>query len=445
MEHKFHWTFSNIPTPDRAKDESAFLANLAQSFLIPAQSAPAKNAVERELPPFDYSHYAHLEAPPSNHIEMPSSSGSRAFASQPCDWMKMPPSSASCTRAQPAPINCNEGIPCSSPTEIRPYYKSSNDNSGIKSSWAKGGLYSPTSPPYRHVQLDPESLGYFKSVEDSNGLAQPYPEPLLSDYRVDTQPALNSTRFSHLQPPRPAASSRDTQTSPEPRPFDDRVHAQPAFNSTQFNYSQPPRPAPPHRAVQPHPEPLPLGDRLQRQPTLRSGQFDLAQPPRPASSNNAVQFYPEPLPFGDRVQRQQALDRAQFNREFNQGQPPRPAPSSNAIQLYPELKTLGDRHQRQRALNRAQLEQVRRVPATYADLIKLGGLSGRSQPCPEQAAWDRPLPDLGSYEHFEPFNPLQPLRRAAAAPLNNHVHQISNNNRTNPYPAYVLPKEVFPY
>lgn len=431
--------FSTVPAPDRVEDQPASLANPAQSF-----PTPANNAVERGSPPSNYNYYSHLEAPPSNHIEMPSSSGSRAYLSQPCGYMKMPPSSTSCARAQPAPVSCNDGIPCSSPTEVRPYYKSSDNSTEINSSWPKGARYSPTSPDHRHVKLHPQSPRYhywFKSIEDSNRLAQHYPEPLLSDHWVE--PVLNSAQFGQPQPPRPTASNRGTQTSPESLPFDDLVHAQTALNSARFNQPQLQRPEPSSHAIQPYVEPLPFDDRVQGLPALNGAQFGHTRLPRPVLSINDIQPYAEPLPFDYWVQRQQALDRVQFGHP----QPPRPVTSSRAIHPNPGPLPLGDWLQRQISLDSAQFQQVRRVvPASYDNPFRLGNFSERSQSYPEQTAWAGPLFEFDFFEPFgpfDPFDPLQPPGIAAAAPPDNHVHRLSNDTRTNPPPAYVLSKWKF--
>lgn len=369
--------FSTVPAPDRVEDEPASLVNPAQSL-----PTPANNAVERGSSSSNYNCYSHLEAPPSNHIEMPSSSRSRAYPSQPCGYIKMPPSSTSCARAQPAPISCNGRIPCSSPTEIRPYYKSSDNSTEINSSWPKGALYSTTSPSYRHVKLDPQLSPYhcwFKSVEDSNRLAQPHPEPLLSDHWVG--PVLNSAQFGQPQPLQPVASSRGTQTSTEPPPFDDRFHAQSVLNIAGFNHPQLQRPEPSSYAIQPYAKPLLFDDRVQRQPALNRAQFDHTRLPRPTISINDIQPYVEPLSFDDRVQRLPASNGARFDHirlprpEFsmNDIQPfveplpfddrvqrlPRPAFSMNDIRPYVEPLPFDDRVQRLPALNVAQFGHTR--------------------------------------------------------------------------------------
>ena len=387
--------FSTVPAPGRVEVEPASLGNPAQSF-----PTLANNAVERGSSPSNYNCCSRLEAPPSNHIEMPSSSRSRAYPSQPCGYMKMPPSSTSCARAQPAPISCNGRIPCSSPTEIRPYYKSSDNSTEINSSWPKGALYSPTSPSYRHVKLDPQLAPYhywFKSVEDSNRLAQPYPEPLLSDHWVE--PVLNSAQFGQPQSPQPAASSRDTQTSPEPLPCDDRFRAQPAFNSARFNHPQLQRPEPSSYAIQPYAEPLPFDDRVQRQPALNRAQFDHTRLPRPTFSINDIQPYVEPLSFDDRVQRLPALNGAQFDHT----RLPRPAFSMNDIQPYVEPLSFDDRVQRLPALNGALFDTTRLPrPAVSISDIQL-----YAEPLPFNYWVQRQqVLDRVQFEHPQPPRPL---------------------------------------
>lgn len=392
-------TVSPTPIPDRVEDKSDSLADPAQSF-----PTPANNAVERGSSPSNYNYYSYLEAQPSNHIEMPSSSGIRAFPSQPYNYMRMPPSSTSCARAQTAPISCNERIPCSSPTEIRPYYKSSNNSDEIKSSWPKGDLYNPASPLYPHVNLDPELSRYqnwFNSLEDSITLAQPYPEPLLSDNRVGIQSAFNSTQFGQAQSPRPTASNRGTQASPEPLPFGEWYHAQPT---------------PSRRASQPGPGLFePFEYCVQRQPSFPSAQFINPRPPRAEPSSDAIQHYAEPLRFDDRAQRQPALHRSQFDHTA----PPRPAVSFNDIQSYVDPLAFDDRAQREQDLERVQLEhpQTRRPAASSMGL----------------------QPDPGSRPFYKP-----PRRAAAAAAPTNHVHRTSNNTQGNPSPAYVLPDGNIP-
>lgn len=436
------WTVSTIPTPDRDEDRSTSFANPAQSL-----PALANNAVERGSSPSNYNCYSHLEAPLSNHIEMPSSSGIRAFPSQPYNHMKT------------APITYNKGIPCSSPTEIRPYYKSSNNNIEMKLSRPKGALDNPASPPYLHVRLDPEFSKYhdcYKNGEDFSTL-QSYLEPLLYDHGVGTQPAFNSAQFGQPQQPR---SNRGTQTSPEPLPLGDQVHSQPALSAAQIFYPQtphvspssraiPPGPEPPPLknwvqnqptfsdaiqvyseslpfkdwvqsdptfscdAVQPYAEPLPFDDWAQRQSSLHSSQFDNTRPLRPAFSCNDIHSYVEALPYDGRFEGEQGLESIQFEH-----------PSNRAIQPDPEPLPSGHRLQRQSALNGAQFQQERQIPAMDDDLTRLGVFNRRSQPYLEQTACERSLLD-----------PLQPPRRAAATAPANHVPRMSNNTQGNSSPA----------
>lgn len=369
-------TFSTMSTPGRVETGYASLTALNQPF-----PTPADNAAERRPSSSDHS-CCFDPAPPHYHVEMPSTYGSCAYASQPCGYMNSPPSSSSCARAQPASAS-GKWVSCLSPTAVQAYNESSYYD-------AENQPPSPKSAPYKYYPMSPPDCNSFpfdrdlplyhdwvKEVEDSNRRAQPNSEPLICNGPVRTQPSLNRAQFDHTQLPRPAAFIRGTQTSPESLPLYDWAQRQPALNTAQFNH----RLAAPSSSMQPYPEVIPFDNLIHRRSVLNKAQFGHTQPPQPAVSSRTIQPYLEQPSFYDRAPRQTTLDSAQFD--------------------------------------------TRQFPATYGNLNTLGAFNRGGEFYPEQMAENTAYP-------------LQPPR-AAAAPANNNVNLTSlssNDNPENPSPAY---------
>lgn len=377
-------TFSTISTPGRV-ETGCSLPTLNQTF-----PTTETNAAERRPSSSDHS-YCYDPAPPHNHVEMPFSYGSCAYASQPWGYMKSPPSSSSCARAQPASASGN-WVSCLSPTAVQTYNESSYYDTETQPTRPKSApykYYSMSSPVWNSFPVDRDLSLYHdwvNEVEDSNRRAQPDPEPLIFNGPVRTQPSLNRAQFEYAQLPRPAAVNRGTQTSPEPLPLYNWAQRQPASNTAQFTA--------PSSSLQPYPEVIPFDNVIHRQPALNKAQFGQTQPPRPAVSSRTIQPYLQPYleqpSFHDWAPRQTTLDSAQFD--------------------------------------------MRQFPATYDNLNTLGAFNRGSESYPEQMARNTAYP-------------LQPLRTAAAEPANANVNLLSlssNDNPENPSLAYVYLVGVFP-
>lgn len=359
----------SLPTSDRVETGCAALASLDQPF-----STPNNNASGRGALPSDYT-YRLDPTPPHNHVEMPPSYGSRAYPSQPCGYVNMSSSSASCARAQPAPTSRNWGSRLS-PTAVQAY----NENSYYDTLCPESMQYThyPSPPDWSRFPVDrdlPLSHDGVKRVEDSNRPAQPYFEPIVFNGPVHTQPVLNRAQFDHANPPPP-------QKSQDPL--------------------------------------LPHYNRAQSQPALNTAQFDQRPEPQPANPWSILESYSELPPMDILTNRVQ----------FDHSQPPRHVVSSRKIQRpHLDQRTIYDQVPRQPALDSAQFEPLRRVPATRNNPNRVEAFSG-SRSYLGQTAGDTAY-------LLQPSS--RTAAAAPATFDVNLMSSSYNDTHNNPSPAYVFP------